>query len=56
MPLYDISCTQCGAKFEKQVPFQANYADVRELEKIKYSKPGLPEKFLQTTFPEKASV
>jgi len=25
---------------------------VRELEKIKYPKPGLPGKFLQTTFPE----
>jgi putative FmdB family regulatory protein len=24
MPLYDFSCTECGAKFEKQVPFQAN--------------------------------
>jgi len=29
-----------------------NTGEVRELEKIKYPKPGLPGKFLQTTFPE----
>ncbi len=27
MPLYDFCCTECGAKFEKQVPFQVNQAD-----------------------------
>jgi putative FmdB family regulatory protein len=28
MPLYDFSCTECGTKFEKRVPFQANRSDV----------------------------
>jgi putative FmdB family regulatory protein len=28
MPLYDFSCTECGVKFEKRVPFQTNQADV----------------------------
>jgi putative FmdB family regulatory protein len=28
MPLYDFSCAECGAKFEKRVPFLANPTDV----------------------------
>ena len=28
MPLYEFSCGECGIKFEKHVPFQANLADV----------------------------
>jgi putative FmdB family regulatory protein len=28
MPLYDFSCTKCGAIFEKHVPFQANKTNV----------------------------
>jgi putative FmdB family regulatory protein len=28
MPMYDFSCTECGAKFEKNIPFQANPADI----------------------------
>ena len=28
MPLYDFTCTKCGAKFEKNVPYRANYAEV----------------------------
>jgi putative FmdB family regulatory protein len=28
MPLYDFSCTECGAKFEKNIPFQANPAHI----------------------------
>jgi putative FmdB family regulatory protein len=28
MPLYDFLCTECGAKFEKQAPFQANRANI----------------------------
>jgi putative FmdB family regulatory protein len=28
MPLYDFACTECGMKFEKNVPFQASQVQV----------------------------
>jgi len=28
MPLYDFACTECGTKFEKQLPFSGSQYDV----------------------------
>lgn len=28
MPLYDFACTECGTKFEKQIPFSGSPRDV----------------------------
>jgi putative FmdB family regulatory protein len=28
MPLYDFSCTECGMKFEKRVPYAGNFSDL----------------------------
>lgn len=29
MPLYDFSCTVCGAKFERQIPYAGNLEVVK---------------------------
>jgi putative FmdB family regulatory protein len=28
MPLYDFSCTECGAHFEKQISYSGNFRDL----------------------------
>jgi putative FmdB family regulatory protein len=28
MPLYDFSCTECGARFEKQISYSGNFANL----------------------------
>ena len=28
MPLYDFACTECGTKFEKQLPFSGSQHDI----------------------------
>lgn len=28
MPVYDFTCAECGARFEKRIPFAGNHQDV----------------------------